>query len=67
MIKHITNIKDVEHLRYDIIRTYNVPGFSQQLKDYVIEQLDRIIAGTLPLDTFISLHKRINQAHHIIS
>lgn len=59
MIKQINTIHDVEHLRYDIIRTYNTPGFTQELKDYVINQLDDIIDGTLSLTDFVDLHQRI--------
>jgi len=61
MITEIRNVHDIEHLRYDIIRTYNNPEFNGELKAFVIEQLDNIINGSLSLTAFISMQDRINK------
>jgi len=61
MINKIENIHDVEHLRYDIIRTYDNPEFDNELKEFVVKQLDKIINGSLPLSAFTLMQDRISK------
>jgi hypothetical protein len=60
MIIYPKNINDIIRLRYDLIRTYSPYQFKDELKQFVIDELDNIINGITDLTPLVNMQEKIH-------